>query len=127
MADPIVPNYETGLLDGQVVLYWCTKTAAGATTRVTCDLPTHAPFIDLRIGHPVLSIYSISNEGGGAGTDREVFDAAHEMERGVSADSAGEWDLVDHNTVGIYNAADAAPGGDGLIAITYIAFGGARA
>jgi hypothetical protein len=121
MADPIVP--QTPNVDGQVITIWTTYTANGAGVRVTTSLPTYAPKIDTRIGHPVLSMIAISNQAGGAVDDREVYTASNEMARGTSADSAGEWDIVDVDTVGHTVAADF----DGVLGITYIAFGAQRA
>jgi hypothetical protein len=123
MASPITPNFEYGLIDGQAVVSWAAYTAAGATTRITIDLPSYAPWIDTRIGHPVLGMVSISDEAATNVTDREIWLPSQEMERGTNADSAGEWEVVDYNTVAVYLAADH----NGKIMISYIAFGGQRA
>jgi hypothetical protein len=123
MAAPITPNFEYGLIDGQVVTVATPYTAGGATTRITIDLSTYQPWIDTRIGHPVLGMLSVSNEAATNVTDREVWLPSKEMERGTNADSAGEWEVVDYNTVAVYLAADH----NGIILITYIAFGGQRA
>jgi hypothetical protein len=121
MADPIVPNFEYSLIDGQVVTIWASLTSGGATTAVAVNLPTYAPHIDVRIGHPVLSMISISDNATITGT--ETFLQADEVERGVSGDSTGEWSITDYNTVDVYNT----PNVDSHLMITYIAFGGTRA
>jgi hypothetical protein len=121
MASPITPNFEYGLLDGQVVTTFLSLTSTGSTTAETCNLCTHAPWIDIRIGHPVLGGIFITDETNVTGT--EAFIASNEMERGTSGDSTGEWQIVDHNTIEIYKTADQ----NGFVGVTYIAFGGARA
>lgn len=104
--------------DGHVVTVWCDTTAAGQPCTVT--LPTHAPWIDLRIGHPILGGAFHSTT---AHTNSEPFDATGEMERGVAPDSAVEWAVTAKNTISIYKSNDEA----GHVAITYIAFGNQKA
>jgi hypothetical protein len=121
MADPITPNIEYGLLDGQVVTTFTSLTATGGTKEMTVNLATYAPWIDIRIGHPVICAYFLTDETNVTGS--EVFLPSKEMERGTAPDSTGEWEVVDHNTIDVYQTADQ----NGFVAITYIAFGGQRA
>jgi hypothetical protein len=113
MAAPITVNAPN--VDGHVVTMFVATTATGDPT-VTLTLPTYAPWIDLRIGHPVLDVSqltstTITNSGAGNPED--------EMERGVAADSAPEWAVLTKSTVQREKAADEA----GVCAITYWAYG----
>ena len=120
MTAPIVPNFEYSLIDGQVVLVWMAVTAGGAGANVALSLPTHSPFIDIRLGHPVLSGGLVNNETSMVG---EAYLQVNEMERGATADSVGEWVIVDHNSVTIDLTLDE----DAFLGLSYIAFGGNRA
>lgn len=121
MVAVIVPNIEYSLFDGQVVTIWLDKVpSTGGTKVMESSLAAGDPKIDLRIGHPVLGIYSIGYET--AGADSENFTQDGEMERGTSGDSAGEWQIVDADTWEIYSTPDK----DYIPGITYIAFGGRR-
>jgi len=122
MATPvIVPNIEYSLWDGQVVTIFCAKTpSTGGTKVMETSLAAGDPNIDIRLGHPILGIYSFGYETDGA--DSENFTQDGESLRGTSGDSAGEWQLVDHNTWEIYSTPDK----DYIPGITYIAFGGRR-
>lgn len=121
MASPITQNIEYGLTDGQVVTTFTSLTASGGTKAMTVTLATHAPWIDLRIGHPVLGALFITDETNVTGT--EAFIPSQEMERGTAPDSTGEWAVATYKTLSIYQTADQ----NGFVAITYIAFGGNRA
>jgi len=121
MVAPIVANAHN--LDGQVVVFAADYTSAGATTVCTATLPTYAPNIDIRIGHPVLSMMSYGNEAGAAVGDKEIWLPENEVLRGTSGDSVGEWQISATNTIEIYNTPDK----DGFLIITYIAMGGAKA
>ena len=117
MADPITPN--TPDVNGRpMVMFVASTKGAGAQT---VDLPTYAPLIDLRVGHPILSLAAIQYETDVTGS--ELFDAAHEMARGTAPDSAGEWNIVDSNTVTVYRAADK----NFALFISYIPFGSQQA
>ena len=117
MATAITVNAPN--VDGHVITMFMATTATADAT-VTLTLPTYAPWIDLRIGHPVLDVSqltstTITNNGAGNPED--------EMERGTAADSAPEWAVLTKNTAQREKTADEA----GLCAITYIAFGGQKA
>lgn len=119
MAAPITPN--TPNVDGLPITIFCDFTSTGATKRDTCDLPTYAPLVDLRIGHPVISMALITYATNSTGS--EAYKTDNEMARGTSADSAGEFDIADHNTIGIYHAAN----DNGCLAVCYIPFGAQEA
>ena len=122
MAAPITPNIEYGLIDGQVVtIFTAEETSTGGTKVMTTSLATADPWIDTRIGHPVLGMAFITNETNNTGT--EIFTPDKEMERGTAPDSTGEWQLTDYNTVTRYSTPDQ----NGFLMLTYIAFGGTRA
>lgn len=115
MAAPITPNAEN--VDGHIVTVATPYTSGGATTRITVDLSTYQPLIDIREAHPVMCMFSYSTTTDGTGT--EGFYPALEMARGTDADSTGEWEVVDANTVAIYNTVDQS----GTLFITYKAYG----
>lgn len=117
MTAPITPRMMD--LKGKPITIWCSYTAGGATTAITFDLPTYAPKIDIRVGHPVLSMVSVSNEAGGDVADREIWLPENEMIRGTAGDSTGEWMISDADTIGIYLTADK----NGIIGVTYIPYG----
>jgi hypothetical protein len=121
MADPITPNFEYGLIDGQTVVAWIALTSTGSTTVETVNLSSYYPWIDIRVGHPVITGWFISNETDCTGT--EALLPSKEMERGTAPDSTGEWQITDHNTITFYKTADQ----NGHVGICYIAFGGQRA
>lgn len=121
MAAPITPNIEYGLIDGQVTTAYVAHTSTTGAGVETINLSSYYPFIDTRIGHPVLSMAFISNETDCTGTENLL--PSKEMERGTAPDSAGEWQITDYNTVTYYSSVDQ----NGFLFITYIAFGGQRA
>lgn len=116
MAAPTTPR--TPDIDGKVITVWCSVTSTGATTVETVNLPTYAPKIDIRFGHPILNMAFVTDETDLTGT--ELFLPANEMARGTAGDSTGEWQITDQDTVTIYQTADQ----NGFLGITYIAYGG---
>ena len=120
MADPITPN--TPNVDGQVITIACTFTSTGATKEDTVTLPTYVPRIDIRVNHPVLSVYYHASDSD-TPSNSEILTPSNEMARGTAADSAGEWRVSDINSIKIYHTADK----DGAVFITYIAFGAQEA
>ena len=121
MVAPIVANAAN--LDGQVVTFTCDVTSLGATTATSGDLPTYAPNIDLRIGHPVISVMFIATEAGCSFNSNEIFLPENEMARATAPDSTGEFSITDQNTIAIYLT----PNFNGLLVVTYIAMGGTKA
>lgn len=119
MTAPTTPKVAD--VDGKVVTVWCSLTSTGAAGVETINLPTYAPKIDIRIGHPILGMMFITDETNVTGT--EQFLAANEMARGSAPDSAGEWQITDVDTVTVLQAADQ----NGFLGITYIAYGGQNA
>jgi hypothetical protein len=115
MADPITPN--AAKVDGQVVTIWCSVTAGGAGNVVTVNLPTYAPKIDTRIGHPILNGMFVTDETNVTGS--EVLLPSAEMARGTAPDSTGEWQITDIDTITFYQTADQ----NGFLGLTYIAYG----
>jgi len=115
MAAPITPVAEN--VDGHIVTVATPYTAAGATTRITVNLSSYQPKIDVREAHPVLCMLAFSTETNGTGT--EAFYPAFEMARGTAADSAGEWEVSDLDTVALYLTTDL----NGILFITYKAYG----
>ena len=109
---PITPN-----VNGLPVLIWNSVTSTAATTVHSVDLPSYAPKIDIRIGHPVLAMCFVTNETNVTGT--EAFLPQNEMPRGTAPDSTGEWEVIDIDTVEIYKTADQ----DGILFLNYIAYG----
>ena len=117
MAAPITPN--TPNVDGHVITIFVATTATGDAT-ITITLPTYAPNIDIRIGHPVLDVSvlwatTITNNHAGNPED--------ETERGTLPDTAPTFAIMTNRTIGLEKAANEAGG----IAVTYWALGGAKA
>jgi len=106
----IVPNMAN--VDGHPIVMAADGTAA-ATSVVT--LPTYAPKIDLRIGHPVLAIFAYDATAKTAYAHKPAEEAA----RGTAAPAAGEWSIMTSSVINVDNVGVAAL----KVLISYIGFG----
>jgi len=118
MADPVTPTVMN--VDGMPIVMVCAFTSTGATKRDTCSLPTYAAKFDVRIAHPIISMMLLHPTDT---TADENYTPAKEMARGTVADSSGEWDISDLDTVGIYHETDAV----GILVISYMPYGSQEA
>jgi hypothetical protein len=117
MAAPITPNVAD--YSGHVITVFVDSTAAAGA--VSVDLATYHPPIDLRIGHPVLSMATYGKETSAA-TD-QMYSPADEMERAAAPTAGDEWSITDSNTIALWRGADK----NFVLGITYWAYGGAKA
>lgn len=111
-VDTSTPNCE-----GQVITIGI---ATGATEEVDVSLPTYMPKIDLRIENPVLQLFFLVS-GAADYTGSEIFELSMMCIRlADSPTEAGEWAIVDADTVRVFKTGGALAG---TIFITYIAAG----
>jgi len=105
----IVPNMAN--VDGKPIIM--TADGTGADPSVI-TLPTYAPKIDLRIGHPVLSLFAMDNTVGSVA----IYTPALEQAR-ATAPGANEWSIYTSSEIQVDNG-----GGNALkVIISYIPFG----
>jgi len=105
----IVPNMAN--VDGKPILMSADGTAA-APSIVT--LPTYAPLIDLRVGHPVLCVWAMDNTVGSVA----IYPPALEQAR-TAVPGATEFAIQSSTVIHIGNAATNAL----KVLISYIPFG----
>ena len=104
-------------VNGQVVTICCTT---AATQGVNVDLPDYAPKFDLSVECPIIQMFHICTAGDFA--QSLLFELANMVARGIvvdAPDTAGEWNIIDLDTVFVYKTAATA----GFVFITYIAAG----
>lgn len=117
MAAPITPNVAD--YTGHVITVFVDSTAAA--NAVDVSLATYHPYIDLRIGHPVLSMATYGDETSSA-TDQN-YQTSDECERATAPAAGDQWSIKDKDTVTIWRGADK----NFLLGITYWAIGGQKA
>lgn len=110
----ITPNMAN--VDGHPIVMAADGTGA-ATSIVT--LPTYAPKIDIRLGHPVLAIFAHDNTAFTAYAHKPAEEAA----RGTAVPGAGEWSIISSSVINVDNVGVATL----KVLICYIPFGSQQA
>lgn len=109
----ITPNMAN--VDGKPIMM--VADGSGADPSIV-TLPTYAPKIDLRIGHPVLTLFAMDNTVGSVA----IYTPDLEQKR-VTAPGAGEFSIYTNSIVRLDNGA-----GNALkVVISYIPFGSQQA
>lgn len=119
MVSAITPN--TPDVNGDICVEVIATTATGDAT-VQLNFATNSPCIDMSIENPVLKVMHLGNTAVNF-ANSTLSDLAEQVKRNAAGtgdpDTAGEYKIIDANTIMLEKTADAA----GIVFITYIAYG----